>query len=77
MPLCVLALGGTLARQGQKDFQTLTAATKPVFEACAEARKLDLEAFSALVQQHDGIDRVDLNTGARTRLFPRAAKDER
>ena len=28
VPLCVLALGGTLARQGQKDFQTLTAATK-------------------------------------------------
>ena len=29
------------------------------------------DARSALVQQHDGIDRVDLATGARTRLFPR------
>jgi hypothetical protein len=35
------------------------------------------DADSALVQQHDGIDRVDLNTGAHTRLFPRAARDER
>jgi hypothetical protein len=35
------------------------------------------DANSALVQQHDGIDRVDLNTGAHTRLFPRAARDER
>lgn len=51
VPLCVLGLGGTLARQGQKDFQALTAATKPVFEACAAARGLDLEAFSSLVQQ--------------------------
>ena len=32
---------------------------------------------SALVQQHDGIDRVDLHTGARTRLFPRRAEGER
>jgi len=35
------------------------------------------DANSALVQQHDGIDRVDLRTGARTRLFPRAERDER
>lgn len=35
------------------------------------------DANSALVQQHDGIDRVDLTTGARTRLFPRAERDER
>ena len=35
------------------------------------------DANSALVQQHDGIDRVDLHTGARTRLFPRRAEGER
>ncbi|MBL8738068.1 MAG: hypothetical protein JNL12_16665 [Planctomycetes bacterium] len=35
------------------------------------------DANSALVQQHDGIDRVDLTTGARTRLFPRRAGGER
>jgi hypothetical protein len=35
------------------------------------------DANSALVQQHDGIDRVDLTTGARTRLFPRRAEGER
>jgi hypothetical protein len=35
------------------------------------------DANSALVQQHDGIDRVDLTTGARTRLFPRRSEGER
>lgn len=68
VPLCVLALGGTLARQGQQDFQTLTAATKPVFEACAEARGLDLSAFSALVQQQ--VSSLDTLPAALEALVP-------
>lgn len=71
VPLCVLALGGTLARQGQKDFQTLTAATKPVFEACAEARKLDLEAFSSLVQQQ--VTSLDTLPAALEALVPESS----
>jgi hypothetical protein len=51
VPCCVLALGALLARQGQRDVQALSAATKPVFDACAAARGLDETAFAALVQQ--------------------------
>ena len=46
-------------------------ATKPVFEACAEARGLDLEAFSTLVQQQ--VSSLDTLPAALEALAPEAS----
>jgi hypothetical protein len=52
LPLCALALGAVLTRQGERDFAALSAGVRAGFDRQAAARGLDGAAFAALVQLH-------------------------
>ncbi len=52
LPLCVLGLGGALARKAEKDFAAVSSGVRAVFESCAKARGLDETTFASLVQEN-------------------------
>ncbi|MBL8921470.1 MAG: hypothetical protein JNJ54_21600 [Myxococcaceae bacterium] len=52
LPLCALALGVVMTRQGERDFAAVAAGVRAAFDRQATTRGLDAAAFAALVQQH-------------------------
>lgn len=52
LPLCALAFGAVLTRQGARDAEAMSARVRAAFERQAAARGLEGDAFAALVQQH-------------------------